>query len=653
MATNNYLNKWLSVKCLKCGKDIHYKRGTRIPTYCNTTCKARDIKRVNVLKRKKARLLAKGTKVPKRTKISQSRVLIESSLTQVKPAKVHKTVTRQDKPKIQVTDNTEVNATSLPCEIPNATCEIAYTDIPATVRGGTPSCSSSIERVSELEKFSDSELEKNSGNSDKVDVGEKISVSGKRVDVLDKLSVVDKEERKGRLIKYFKNGIIADWYLRPDQLRLYRMLRDGKRVLSNTHRRWGKSTTTFVYIFERCIREKIIVRAGGITQKSFREIFITLLEHIYGDCMELAPRYLSRDDCWLFESGSRIYLFGVKDKDESAKARGNEADIIYCDEYGFWKYRPRYTLTHVLGPQLDTTNGQMIITSTIPPDLTHDFITQIASASAGKYYFYQDVHMSLEEGIISDEQHERILERCGGVMSDAYRIEYELRDDGAKDRLVIPEACTLRVGTIERPPSFDSYVCFDLGLVDNTAVLFGYLDFTKGNLVIEREYFEHYKSTEDIVKECKRIERELGYDKPKRIGDNEMQQLFDMGRSYGYTVVPVSKRKKESNKGYRDSVINQLRVGLDKILINEEMCPNLAQQLRFGIWNVNRTDFERTETMGHLDALMAMCYFFDNVNWRKNPYKIGEFDDEGRKILPSTHEIIKTTNGKKSLRDIL
>ena len=634
MNTTKYNNKWLHTNCLKCNKDIAYKRGTKVPIYCSPACRAKDRKRINILNRKEARLNAKA-----------ERELLKAN----KPAKVHKTVIRQDKAKIQVPDNKQVNANPTPYETPNATCEIAYTDIkagvPIDIKGGTPHPDSDSKRVSIIEKFS--------GSKGKVDVSEKISVSGKRADILDKLSIVGKEERKSRLVKYFKNGIIADWYLRPDQLRLYRMLRDGKRCLSNTHRRWGKSTTTFVYIFERCIREKIIVRAGGITQKSFREIFITLLEHIYGDCMELAPRYLSRDDCWLFESGSRIYLFGVKDKDESAKARGNEADIIYCDEYGFWKYRPRYTLTHVLGPQLDTTNGQMIITSTIPPDLTHDFITQIASASAGNYYFYQDIHMSLEEGIVSDEQHERILERCGGVMSDAYRIEYELRDDGAKDRLVIPEACTLRVGTIERPPSFDSYVCFDLGLVDNTAVLFGYLDFTKGNLVIEREYFEHYKSTEDIVKECKRIERELGYDKPKRIGDNEMQQLFDMGRSYGYTVMPVSKRKKESNKGYRDSVINQLRVGLSKILINEEMCPNLVQQLRFGIWNVNRTDFERTETMGHLDALMAMCYFFDNVNWRKNPYKIGEMDEEGRRILTSTHEIVRSVNGKKGLRDIL
>jgi hypothetical protein len=190
---------------------------------------------------------------------------------------------------------------------------------------------------------------------------------------------------------------------------------------------------------------------------------------------------------------------------------------------------------------------------------------------------------------------------------------------------VIPEAQNelLYVGKQDRPAHLDFYVCMDLGLIDHTAVLFGYLDFKKAKLVIEKELYLNYSSTSVIAANCKQAEKELNmHSVYRRIGDCELQQLFDMNTDHDYPVTPITKRSKQSGKGFRDSVLNQLRLGIQdqQILINPEGCPHTIEQLRYGIWNERRTDFERTEALGHLDALMALAYLYDNVSWEKNPY---------------------------------
>lgn len=170
--------------------------------------------------------------------------------------------------------------------------------------------------------------------------------------------------------EYFANGIIAPWYLRDDQLPLYTMLQQKKKLVVNTRRRWGKSTTVFTYIFERCHHEKIIVRAGGVTQKAFRDIFSTIMDSVYEKAPTMAPKYDHDEGCYKYPNGSKIFLFGMADKAEADKGRGALAHIIYCDEYGFWAYKAKYMLTSVLSPQVDTTDGQIIITST-PPERSY------------------------------------------------------------------------------------------------------------------------------------------------------------------------------------------------------------------------------------------------------------------------------------------
>ena len=421
----------------------------------------------------------------------------------------------------------------------------------------------------------------------------------------------------------YQYGDIAQWYLRDSQYLFYDMLHRFKKVVAKCHRRFGKGTTVFVYAFERAAVEKIIIRYGAPTQKQAYEILTILIEHIYDDCPQARPTMINGNFVW--PSGSVLYVFGMKDAGEADKARGTEADIIIADEYAFWKYRPAYTLKSVLSPQLDTTDGVLFITSTPPVDLTHPYIEEVAEAEAKGYLFNWTIEDSLRSGDVDNKQHLKIIERCGGKDTDTYKREYLCSMIPDKAVLVIPEAHDedMWIGSQERPDYFDMYSCFDLGFIDYFAGVWGYLDFLKNRLVIEAELFQHYKSTGENVESCREVDLALEVKDIKRFGDcADVQQLYDMKTDHDYPITPIMKRSKMPGKAFRDSVLNQLRLGISqgKILVNKERCPNTYMQLKFGFWNERRTDYERTEKMGHLDCLMALAYLYDNVDWQKNPF---------------------------------
>lgn len=426
---------------------------------------------------------------------------------------------------------------------------------------------------------------------------------------------------------YVKLGIISDWYLRDDQLRMYDYLTVKKKVVVNTHRRYGKSTTAFVYIFERCLTEKIIVRCGGQTQKSFKDIYNTIADQIFDRCPEFKPKWDYDEGCYKFHTGSKLFIFGMSDKAEADKGRGALAHIIYCDEYGFWAYRANYMLTSVLSPQLDTTDGTLIITSTPPEDLTHDYIKQVSNAGMGDYYYLHDIDMSIKMGIIDDATHEKIIMRCGGKDTDAYKREYQCMLIASTQRLVIPEAqdTTLYEHDWKRPDKLQPNVYLDLGLKDNSFGVFGYVDFIAQKLVIEDELMVNYKTTSDLVRLIKKKEEQLGFPEKYviRKADAQPQQVYDIANDYKLPIMAIQKMVKgdQNDSGYKEGIINALRVNLSigRLRINPR-CKELIKQLKYGIYNELRTDFERTQELGHLDGMMALAYMNYHIDWNYNPY---------------------------------
>ncbi len=70
----------------------------------------------------------------------------------------------------------------------------------------------------------------------------------------------------------------------------------------------------------------------------------------------------------------------------------------------------------------------------------------------------------------------------------------------------------------------------------------------------------------------------------------------------------------------KEAQINQLNimVGNNQILIDPR-CKTLIMQLKYGVWNKQRSEFARTKELGHSDAIDALLYLLRNVKRNRNP----------------------------------
>lgn len=434
----------------------------------------------------------------------------------------------------------------------------------------------------------------------------------------------------------YKGCSICKWYLFDYQKPLLNMCYSHVDVVTKCHRRFGKDSVILAYASERATnRKNFLVRYGAPTLKQAYEISDFLLTKIYSHDVSCKPIFVTKGGYWDYGNGSKMTLFGGADKEEVEKGRGVEADLIILSEFAFFKYRPTYLLKEVLSPQLLTTRGQKIIVSTVPEDLTHPYVEELSKAEADGRAFVWTIDDSLRVCAIDDEQNQKIIKDCGGVDSDAYKREYKCLLIPSSKRLIVPEAQNnmgLWIQDVQRPKYYTPYVCIDLGLHDFSVALFGYHDFDNNRLVIEAEHRANYTTTKVKSEAWKETEKILDWKdnqgkqlKPKRFSDNDAQQIFDLCNDHQYNVNPISKRVTGDNSqnrlSFAESVINKMRIGLgqNKIVINPK-CKFLISTLKYGIWNDRRTDFERSDELGHFDAGIDLAYLYDNVAWQSNPY---------------------------------
>lgn len=437
------------------------------------------------------------------------------------------------------------------------------------------------------------------------------------------------------------NSIVAPWYLREDQHPIYEILCASDRPFVECARRYGKTTTILIWVIEQLLSHPGWVCLWCEPDKNqAREIVQPEIVRLFNTAPDsLRPVWSSTDSFYWFPStgdrdtASRIKLRGVN-HDRGDSARGPYAHIIVADEYGFWK-DPGYTIREALAPQLQTTRGPLIKASTPPEDLGHPYYDEKGDAiMQGR--FVQRILWDNET--ITPSDLEKIYQDTGGKDSPAFLREYLCKPVSNPEKLVIPE---YREDVHDvpddypRPEHVTRYVGFDLGLNDNTAFLFGYYDFLARELVIEDEYVANGKNSKEIAESCQTLELALWGTKAScrcdnlpvtkvchthgpqpltRIGDNEKQQLFDMSTQFGYDLYATQKDDKAA-------AIAALRVRFASAKIKiKKRCKNIRYQLKVGLWNDRRTDFQRGEKTGHLDAVDALIYLHRNLSENHNPF---------------------------------
>jgi hypothetical protein len=416
--------------------------------------------------------------------------------------------------------------------------------------------------------------------------------------------------------QFWSQGVIAPWYLRRSQLDVYELLLREKFPFIESARRFGKTTTILAFV-----TEKLIQNPGWICRWCFpdkntvREVMAAEIPKLQRDMPEgYRYEYQTVDSVWKIGNGSGLYIRGVN-HDRGDSARGPGANIIVCDEYGFWK-EPAYIVKEALFPQLENQEGQWLIkTSTPPENLGHVYYKEKAEAERKNRFIQKIIY---DNEALSKEELAIIIEESGGIDSPAFRRERLCEPVSDPDMLIIPEwSKNPQVVPTDypRPEFFDAYMGGDSGQDDNTFLLFGYYDFPKDEVVIEREFVTNNETTENIINHAKAIEQEIWDKEPyRRVYDADKQLTYDITAGHKYTV-------HRPEKTDRVAAINSLRarVSAGKFKV-KECCTQLIEQLRVGLWaDEKHKDFERTEGLGHLDGIAAAIYFNRSVNTKRNP----------------------------------
>ena len=423
-------------------------------------------------------------------------------------------------------------------------------------------------------------------------------------------------------------GIIAPWYLRKSQLDIYRLLLREKFAFVEAARRFGKTTSILSFVLEQ-----LRMNAGWVCRWCFpfknqaREVLDAEIRKIQAHCPEHLKFILTKtDSVYIGPNGSKLYIRGVNE-DRGESARGPASNIIIADEYGFWN-EPSYIIKEVLFPQLENQEGQWLIKASTPPrNLGHIYYDE-REVAARKGRFIQKIIYDNEA--LTPQELQTIIEECGGKDSPSFRRERLCEPVSDPDMLIIPEY-NEELNDVEdsypRPEFYTPYVGGDSGADDNTVVLFGYHDFLKDEVVIEEEYVVSGKTTAEIIETAKSIEKSLWFRKDastitqltprKRVYDANKQQIIDIFVDHKY---PVQMPQKDD----KYAAIHELRVivGKRKFKIKKK-CVNLRRQMKVGMWKDSRhSDFERTEGLGHLDAIAAAIYFNRCVDRHHNPWPV-------------------------------
>lgn len=439
----------------------------------------------------------------------------------------------------------------------------------------------------------------------------------------------------------FGQGVIAPFYLRAPQLDIYELLLRERNPFIECCRRFGKTTSILVFIFEQLIQNPGWVCTWASPWKSqTRDIVMPEADILFRMAPEaIRPKFQTMDSFYRFPNGSRLKLRGVND-DRGESARGPFAHLIVADEFGTWK-DPDYIVQSALRPQLETTNGPFIFASTPPEDLGHAYYLHKERAiKEGRF-----IQKTWRDKVwLTPEKIAELASDYGGMETPAWRREQNCEEVADSAMLVCPEYDEARndlEDAAPRPAFFDIYTAGDSGADDNTAVLFLYHDFETDTTVFEDEWVKNGKTTAEVIQAAKDKELTLWGTKPgcacqlapyeigpkvclthgpqpyRRVYDADKQLLIDITCTMQYPVeLPEKADKVAAIRFFR----RQVQLGRVKI---RKRCKILRRQLKVGRWaNEKHLDFQRSpdEELKHLDALVSAIYAVRSVIRSHNPF---------------------------------
>lgn len=409
---------------------------------------------------------------------------------------------------------------------------------------------------------------------------------------------------------------ILSWKLWEQQLPIYNKLRElppeVDEVVVLCARQFGKSFMGVALAVEDCLRyDDVCILIVGPTLKQCREIVAPRLRRIAKDAPEDLIRPSKSEGKW-FIGTSELVMAGM-DTNSSAQ-RGKTVQNVYVEEI-VDSHPDDYleSLRSDIGPALThSKGGRIIYLTTLPKVPDHPFIieTMVKAKLNGAFYSY-----TIDDNkALSRAQYDACVRRSGGRHTVSFRREY--LNEVVRDRsvVIVPDFAEHHISDqVKMHEHIKLQAFIDWGGVrDKTAaLLMGHEFMTATDLVFDEIVWPHNTPTETIVKEFR--EKWGALPIQSLYADAPGQLLVDLQTSHKFPAVLP-------NKGDWEAGINQLanKFTTNKILIHPN-CRVTIETCRSGVFNKNRTDFERTETLGHMDCVAALMYGVKTLD-RASPY---------------------------------
>lgn len=411
----------------------------------------------------------------------------------------------------------------------------------------------------------------------------------------------------------WKAGILA-YQLWPQQKDIYWSVRSLPPSVTDVvilcARQFGKSHLGVLFAIEDCIRyPNTCIPIMGPTEEQTVDIVAPRLKEIARDCPIPGLVRRSKSEGKWYIGDSEIVLGGFNTN--SSAQRGKTVQNIYIEEVV--DSDPDQFVESMrsdLGPALThSKGGRLVFLTTLPKVPDHPFITEWIPRAKLKGAFFS---YTIDDNIkISREQYIRCAELAGckldsenNIISESIDWRREYKNEIVRDErvVIIPDFSEkLHVKPVPCPPRafYQTYIDWG-GVRDKTVGLLGFYDFLGHKFcIIDECEFPPNVSTPIIVKALKEMEE--GYEIHSRIADVPGQVQVDLD-NMGYPVsMPV--------KTDWQAMVNNLQTAfrLDQIMI-EKRCKFLITSLNSAQFNKNKTDFARSEILGHADAIAALMY---------------------------------------------
>ncbi len=423
------------------------------------------------------------------------------------------------------------------------------------------------------------------------------------------------------------------------------------------HRRLGKSFLLLLLCIERALSQPgADVKYACATRRQVRDIVHPML----GIILSTMPQRIQHKPIdhylyfrlpeWPKHTESRILFAGI-DYKQGDLLRGQACDLVCLDEVREIQVL-EYVISQVLVPQFIGRPNPLLIMATTPPQsMEHVFVTKYLEEGLRRKTAMVIPGSANED--FTREDRDMVVQEIGGIDSLGYRREVECELIADTSRTVIPEwhlarEWTVKNGHIERPKYYIPYVSLDTGWEDHIGCIFAFLDFERQKLCYVGEIFVQYKTTGEMADMVTEKFEELftAGNRPRAhwVADCNLQQLETLRREHNCPFSPAQKHD-------RNASLAQYRTALNdgKIEIEGASCPHTIRQHSEGIWNKTRRNFERSETMGHLDLLSACVYLQREVKWREMPNYDRARKADGVWVSPGLSPKIPTSSTEKAL----